>query len=62
MSIEIREYKEEELLELIRIWNQVVKEGIAFPQEECLTDIMRIFVRIIGNCNMLPFCKRGIVR
>ena len=37
MNIEIREYKEEELPELIRIWNQVVEEGIAFPQEECLT-------------------------
>ena len=37
MNIEIREYKEEELPELVRIWNQVVEEGIAFPQEECLT-------------------------
>jgi ribosomal protein S18 acetylase RimI-like enzyme len=23
--------------DLIRIWNEVVEEGIAFPQEECLT-------------------------
>ena len=25
-----------DMAELIRIWNEVVEEGIAFPQEECL--------------------------
>ena len=32
----IREYREEDLEAMIRIWNEVVTEGIAFPQEECL--------------------------
>ena len=32
----IRAYKEQDLEEMIRIWNEIVEEGIAFPQEECL--------------------------
>ncbi len=37
MKIVIREYETEDLFEMIQIWNEVVEEGIAFPQEECLT-------------------------
>lgn len=33
----IREYGPEDIGAMIRIWNEVVEEGIAFPQEECLT-------------------------
>ena len=36
MRITIREYEEKDLAGMIRIWNQVVEEGIAFPQEEFL--------------------------
>ena len=32
----IRKYVDRDLPEIIRIWNEVVKEGIAFPQEELL--------------------------
>ena len=32
----IREYKPEDLEQMITIWNEVVEEGIAFPQEELL--------------------------
>ena len=32
----IRCYTQEDIPDLIRIWNEVVEEGIAFPQEECL--------------------------
>lgn len=34
----IREYNENDLPEMINIWNEVVEEGVAFPQEESLTD------------------------
>lgn len=34
----VREYTEKDLPEMIRIWNQVVEEGVAFPQEECLDE------------------------
>ena len=33
----VRKYEPRDLHEMIRIWNEVVEEGIAFPQEECLT-------------------------
>ena len=36
MKVEIEAYREEHLPEMIRIWNEVVEEGIAFPQEELL--------------------------
>ena len=32
----VREYCESDLTDLINIWNEVVEEGIAFPQEEPL--------------------------
>ena len=37
-NIVIRNYKEADLPDMIRIWNEVVEEGIAFPQEECLDE------------------------
>ena len=37
MEIQIRDYNETDIPEMIAIWNEVVEEGIAFPQEECLT-------------------------
>ena len=33
----IREYRQDDLDQMIRIWNEVVEEGIAFPQEELLS-------------------------
>ncbi len=32
----IREYTQKDIENLIQIWNEVVEEGAAFPQEECL--------------------------
>lgn len=37
-NIIIRKYEQKDLSDLICIWNQVVKDGVAFPQEENLTD------------------------
>lgn len=37
MEIQIRAYEEMDLSGMIAIWNEIVEEGIAFPQEECLT-------------------------
>lgn len=34
--VEIRKYEEADVAEMIRIWNQVVEEGVAFPQENYL--------------------------
>ena len=35
--MKVREYTNNDLGEIIRIWNEVVEDGIAFPQEEPLT-------------------------
>ena len=35
--VTVREYKEQDMDAMIRIWNEVVEDGIAFPQEESLT-------------------------
>ena len=37
MNISIREYRTSDADAACEIWNQVVEDGIAFPQEECLT-------------------------
>lgn len=34
----IREYNQNDLKSMIAIWNEIVEEGIAFPQEEELTE------------------------
>ena len=36
MKLIIREYTQNDISDMIRIWNEVVEEGVAFPQEECL--------------------------
>ena len=37
-NMEIRKYEEGDLSAMIRIWNEVVEEGVAFPQEEFLDE------------------------
>lgn len=36
--MKIRQYNEQDLRAMVRIWNEVVEEGIAFPQEEFLDE------------------------
>lgn len=36
MNIIIRKFTENDIVEMVKIWNEVVDEGIAFPQEELL--------------------------
>lgn len=38
MKIEVRAYRQEDLGEMIAIWNEVVEDGVAFPQEELLNE------------------------
>lgn len=37
-NILIRTYEDKDLPEMITIWNEIVEEGIAFPQEEPLNE------------------------
>lgn len=37
MDVIIRQYKKEDVPAMAEIWNVVVEDGVAFPQEEKLT-------------------------
>ena len=37
-NITVREYTESDIPAMIDIWNEVVREGVAFPQEEYLNE------------------------
>ena len=37
-DINIRKYTEKDIVEMIEIWNEVVEEGVAFPQEDTLDE------------------------
>ena len=36
--MEVRKYCEDDVPAMVRIWNEVVEEGVAFPQEEFLDE------------------------
>lgn len=38
MNIKIREYDENDIGQMLKIWNDIVDEGIAFPQTERLSE------------------------
>ena len=38
MEVIVREYTHDDVKSMIAIWNEVVEDGIAFPQEEGLTE------------------------
>lgn len=38
MNIKVREFTENDIQVANEIWNEVVEGGVAFPQEECLTE------------------------
>lgn len=38
MKISVRGYEEKDLADMVRIWNEVVEDGVAFPQEELLNE------------------------
>lgn len=37
MDIKIRKYQDKDLQEMVLVWNEIVEEGVAFPQEEILS-------------------------
>ncbi len=37
MAVQVRSYQAEDLEDMTRVWNRVVEDGIAFPQENALT-------------------------
>lgn len=38
MEVFIRKYKSSDIKDMVSIWNEVVEEGVAFPQEDFLNE------------------------
>ncbi len=38
IQVVVRAYEESDIHDMIAVWNEVVEEGVAFPQEEYLTE------------------------
>lgn len=38
MKIKVRKYQDFDVKDMVRIWDEVVEDGIAFPQEDALTE------------------------
>ncbi len=38
MNIAVRKYSENDIVQMLRVWNEVVEDGIAFPQTDCLDE------------------------
>ena len=53
MNITVRTYQDSDVSAMVRIWNEVVEEGLAFPQEENLTEETgRAFFREQTHCGV----------
>lgn len=52
MDIIIRKYTKNDVPEMREIWNAVVRDGIAFPQEECLADDAEAFFDSQTHCGV----------
>lgn len=60
MQIVIREYTDEDIKEMIDIWNEIVDEGVAFPQEEFLDeDSGAAFFREQTYCGVAEDAESG---
>lgn len=60
--MEVRAYQEADLPHMVRIWNQVVEDGVAFPQEETLTlDTGRTFFAAQDYCGVAVDDKGCVV-
>lgn len=62
MTYSVREYNENDLEDMIRIWNEVVEDGIAFPQEELLNkETGRVFFEEQTYCGVAQAEETGKV-
>lgn len=51
--MKIREYTENDILTMVKIWNRVVEDGVAFPQEDCLDESSgRAFFAVQSYCGV----------
>lgn len=62
MNILIRKFEEKDICGMTAIWNDVVKDGIAFPQEELLDSITgKAFFNSQTYCGVAQACDSGVI-
>ena len=62
MNIAIRPYRAEDVPAMNAIWNEVVEDGVAFPQEECLdADTGAAFFAAQTHCGVAEETETGAV-
>ena len=61
MNIIVRPYTESELPAMIQIWNEVVEDGVAFPQEELLNDQTGREFFAAQTCSAVAEDENGLV-
>lgn len=61
MNIIIRKYTRSDIPQMAEIWNEVVREGIAFPQEDCLSDDASEFFASQTHCGVAVDTDTGDV-
>ena len=60
MSIIIRKYADSDIAQMNGIWNEVVRDGIAFPQTECLgSETGRAFFESQSYCGVAEDVESG---
>ncbi len=60
MDIRVREHQHTDLPEMLSIWNEIVADGLAFPQEEILTpDSARSFFNAQSFCGIAEDTQIG---
>ena len=60
MSIIIRKYADSDIAQMNGIWNEVVRDGIAFPQTECLdSETGRAFFNSQSYCGVAEDAESG---
>lgn len=58
--IKIRRHEPNDISAMIAIWNEVVEEGVAFPQEECLTiETGEVFFAEQSHCGVAEDMETG---
>ena len=60
MSMIIRKYTDSDIAQMNGIWNEVVRDGIAFPQTECLdSETGRAFFNSQSYCGVAEDAESG---
>ena len=62
MAIAIRAYQPEDVPALVEIWNEVVEQGIAFPQKAPLTNQIGAAFFAKQSCTAAAYDKSSCIR